>query len=54
MVLRDSHLDFKPCLDDPDFWMMLAIKSDGVLLYPDDSLVVSGNSESMLRNETCK
>ena len=51
------HLDFQPCLADPDVWMRLAKKGDGspyddyVLLYVDDALVVSDNAESILRNE---
>ena len=55
-----SHLNFKPCLADPDVWMRPAIKSDGneyyeyVLLYTDDALVVSENAESILRDELGK
>ena len=55
-----THLNFKPCLADPDVWMRPAIKSDGneyyeyVLLYTDDALVVSENAESILRNEIGK
>ena len=51
------HLDFRPCLADPDVWMRPAKKGDGspyydyVLLYVDDALVVSDNAESILRNE---
>ena len=49
------HLDFTPCLADPDVWMRPAKKSDGsqyyeyVLLYVDDVLVISENAESILR-----
>ena len=55
-----SHLNFKPCLADPDVWMRPAIKSDGnecyeyVLLYTDDALVISENAESILRYELGK
>ena len=48
------HLDFQPCLADPDVWMRPAKKSDGtecyeyVLLYTDDVLVVSENGEKVL------
>ena len=51
------HLKFKSCPADPDVWMRPSIKSDGtqvydyVLLYTDDTLVVSENAESILRNE---
>ena len=51
------HLDFRPCLADPDVWMRPVQKGDGspyyeyVLLYVDDALVVSDNAESILRNE---
>ena len=54
------HLDFQPCLADPDVWMQLAQKGDGslyydyVLLYVDDALVVSDNAESILHNEIGK
>lgn len=46
-----TRLDFKPCLDYSDFWIMPVIKLDGnehydrVLLHTDDSLFVSNNSE---------
>ena len=52
-----EFLNFKSCLADPDVWMRLAIKSDGntyykyILLYVDDTLVVSENAESILRNK---
>ena len=55
-----SHLHFQPCLADPDVWMRPAIKSDGmeyyeyVLLYTDDALVVSENSERVLIDEIGK
>ena len=51
------HLDFRSCPADPDVWMRPAKKGDGspyydyVLLYVDDTLVVSENAESILRNE---
>jgi len=50
-------LNFKSCPADPDVWMRPAIKSDGttcydyVLLYTDDTLVISENAETILRNE---
>ena len=50
-------LKFESCPADPDVWMRPAIKSDGskvydyVLLYTDDTLVISENAESILRNE---
>ena len=52
-----EFLNFKSCLDDPNVWMRPAIKSDGntyyeyILLYVDDTLVVSENDESILHNE---
>ena len=52
-----EFLNFKSCLADPDVWMRPAIKSDGntyyeyILLYVDDTLVVSENAESILCNE---
>ena len=54
------HLGFTSCLADPDVWMRPALKSDGteyyeyVLLYTDDTLVISENAESILRNELGK
>ena len=48
------HLDFRPCPADPDLWMRPAQNGDGspyydyVLLYVDDTLVVSDNVESIL------
>jgi hypothetical protein len=53
-------LNFKSCPADPDMWMRPAIKSDGtkvwdfVLMYTDDTLVISKNAESILRNEMGK
>ena len=53
-------LNFKSCPADPDVWMRPAIKSDGtkvwdyVLLYTDDTLVISENAEAILRNEIGK
>ena len=50
-------LGFHSCPADPDVWMRPAIKADGtkvydyVLLYTDDTLVISENAESILRNE---
>lgn len=52
-----DFLGFKSCPEDPDVWMRPAIKSTGaeiydyVLLYTDDTLVISENAESILRNE---
>ena len=52
-----EFLNFKSCLADPDVWMRPAIKSDGntyyeyILIYVDDTLMVSKNAESILRNE---
>ena len=52
-----EFLNFKSCLADPNVWMRPAIKSDGntyyeyILLYVDDTLVVSENAESILCNE---
>ena len=52
-----EFLNFKSCLADPDVWMRPAIKSDGntyyeyILLYVDDTLMVSENAESILCNE---
>lgn len=49
-------LRFKSCPADPDVWMRPAIKSDGneyyeyVLLYTDDTIVVSENAEAVLRD----
>lgn len=51
------HLGFKSCPADPDVWMRPAIKADGsacydfILLYTDDTLVVSENAEVILRTE---
>ena len=57
--LRSSmhFLGFTSCPADPDVWMHRALKSDGmpiydyVLLYTDDTLVISKNAESILKNE---
>ena len=52
-----EFLNFKSCLADPNMWMRPTIKSNGntyyeyILLYVDDTLVVSENAESILRNE---
>ena len=52
-----EFLNFMSCLADPNIWMRPAIKSDGntyseyILLYVDDSLVVSENAESILQNK---
>ena len=52
-----GHLGFKSCPADPDVWMRPAEKADGskyyefVLLYVDDTLVVSENAERILRDE---
>ena len=53
-------LKFASCPADPDVWMRPAIKSDGttvydyVLLYTDDTLVISENAEHILRHEIGK
>jgi len=53
-------LKFQSRRADPDVWMRPAIKSDGnkvwdyVLIYTDDTLVISENAESILRNEMGK
>ena len=55
-----SHLNFKPCLADPDVWTRPVIRSDGnenyehALFCTDDTLVASENSESVLRDEVSK
>ena len=52
-----EFLNFKSCLADPNVWMRPAIKSDDntyyeyILLYVDDTLVVSENTQSILHNE---
>jgi hypothetical protein len=53
-----DHLSFKPCLADPDVWMHPATKSNGVkhweyalVLYTDDTLVISERGEDILRQE---
>ena len=52
-----QHLHFKSCPGDPDVWIWPAQKGDGspcyhyVLLYTDDTLVISENAESILRDE---
>ena len=52
-----EFLNFKSCLADPNVWMRPAIKSNGntyyeyILLYVDDTLVVSENTKSILCNE---
>ena len=54
------HLNFRPCLADPDVWIRLAQKGDStpcydyILLYVDNALVVSDNAESILRGEIGK
>ena len=51
------HLDFVSCPADPDVWMRPAQQSDGseyykyILLYTDDALVISENTEKLLRHE---
>ena len=57
--LRDcmNHLKFKSCKGDPDVWMREAVKDDGteyweyILLYVDDALCKSVNTENTLRSE---
>ena len=52
-----SHVGFASCPADPDVWMRPAEKADGspyyeyVLLYVDDTLVISENAERILREE---
>ena len=52
-----QHLHFKSCPANPDIWIWPAQKGDGspcydyVLLYTDDTLVISENAESILRDE---
>ena len=54
------YLNFVSCPADPDVWMRLAITSGGssyyeyILLYTDDTLVISENAEHVLRNELGK
>ena len=51
------HLEFVTCPADPDMWMWPAQKSDVspcykyILLYTDDTLVVSERAEEILQNE---
>ena len=55
-----THLHFKSCPADPDVWMRPAIHSSGrkyyeyILLYTDDTLVISENAEQILRTELGK
>ena len=52
-----QQLRFKSCPPAPDVWMQPAQKSDGltyyeyVLLYTDDTLVISENAEAILSGE---
>ena len=52
-----SHIGFRSCPADPDVWMQPAEKADDspyyeyVLLYVDDTLVISQNVEKILREE---
>ena len=52
-----EFLGFKSKVGDPDVWMRPTTQKDGTevyeyfLLYTDDCLVVSENSESILKNE---
>ena len=54
------HLNLKSCPAEPDVWMRPSKKTDGfpcydyVLLYMDDTLVVSKNAEQILRGEIGK
>ena len=54
------HLNFSPCPADPDVWMRPVQKGDStpcfvyILLYVDDALVVSDNTESILQMEIGK
>ena len=55
-----KHIGFTSCPADPDVWMCPAVKSNGdkyyeyVLLYTDDTLVISENGENVLRKEVVK
>ena len=55
-----EFLGFQSCKADPDVWMRPAVRSDGseyweyVLLYTDDTLVMSENGERILRQEIGK
>ena len=55
-----EFLGFDSCKADPDLWMRPKVKSDGseyfeyVLLYCDDTLVISEDGESVLMNEIGK
>ncbi len=55
-----EFLNFQSCKADPDVWMRPATKSDGssyweyVLLYCDDTLVISEHGEDILRKEIGK
>ena len=52
-----QHLHIISCPADPDVWILPAQKGDDspcydyVLLYTDDTLVISENADSMLRDE---
>ena len=52
-----QHLHFKCCPANPDIWIWPAQKGDGspcydyVLLYTDDTLIISENTEGVLRDE---
>ena len=54
------HLDLTLCLDEPDIWIRRAKKSDVspyywyVLMYANDTLVISDNTEAKLRNDICR
>ena len=54
------HLNCKSCSTDPDLWMQPSKKADGfpcydyVLLYTDDTLVISKNAKQILRGEIRK
>ena len=52
------HLGFTSSLADPGVWMRPTIKNDGsyyykyiILLYTDDALVISQNTENILRRD---
>ena len=55
-----NFLNFTSCPADPDVWMRPAMKADGtpyyeyVILYTDDTLVISENAEQVLRTEIGK
>ena len=55
-----SHLNFRPCFADPEVWLRPGTKShvykdyEQASLHAYDTLVVSENAESVIRNEIKK